>query len=695
MSDLKIKISAQDSASKVLAEVRDSMTRVEEVSSKVGAALGLIGVAGIGGLVATVRAAVDGVDAFNDLKDATGSSIENISALDDVAQRTGTSFGTVESALIKFNTALKDAKPGSDAEAAINALGLSVKELKDLDPAEALLKTSQALNGFADDGNKARLVQELFGKSLKEVSPFLKDLAEKGELVAKVTTQQAEEAEKFNKQLFELQANSANAARSLSIGLVTAINDTIRAFKEGREAGQSFFEIANNRYWDNVAKFYGTAGDAADGYRKRLAEIDQQLSGGESGLLMRNALLREQAELQAKLAATPVGAAVDQTAAEDARLGRKRSISLPDKVTPPVSSTRVLDLTKQQDTALQSLREQLKGAAGDVSEFDKVVERLTIGTWAKFNAETKIAALSIAGEIDNAKKVVEQQKAVEAVLSKAAAAWESYIEGLRGEIDALAKGNEAQAQQIEEIGLTTDELNKLRLSRQDATIAQLEATRATAEANGLSYEEISILEQKIELLKQQREITASGQARQAAADTKQEQDRASKEYADTLKNDLKGAFSAAFRDSSGDPLKAFGDALENIMFTRAATALSEAAFESLGAYFGSGSSGSGGGIGDLLAGIFSFDGGGSTGNGSRTGGLDGKGGFMALLHPQETVLDHTKGQTGTGGSAVTVVQNINIDSRSDQATILAAMEQAKQSTLATIQQSRRAGGVYA
>jgi len=41
----------------------------------------------------------------------------------------------------------------------------------------------------------------------------------------------------------------------------------------------------------------------------------------------------------------------------------------------------------------------------------------------------------------------------------------------------------------------------------------------------------------------------------------------------------------------------------------------------------------------------SFDGGGYTGNGSRSGGLDGKGGFMALMHPQETVTDHTKGQT--------------------------------------------------
>ena len=51
----------------------------------------------------------------------------------------------------------------------------------------------------------------------------------------------------------------------------------------------------------------------------------------------------------------------------------------------------------------------------------------------------------------------------------------------------------------------------------------------------------------------------------------------------------------------------------------------------------------------------SFDGGGFTGMGSRTGGMDGKGGFAAILHPNETVIDHTKGQ----GTGMTVNVNIN------------------------------------
>ena len=57
-----------------------------------------------------------------------------------------------------------------------------------------------------------------------------------------------------------------------------------------------------------------------------------------------------------------------------------------------------------------------------------------------------------------------------------------------------------------------------------------------------------------------------------------------------------------------------------------------------------------------FGGGFSFAGGGYTGNGARSGGVDGQGGFPAILHPQETVIDHTqnalaqsRGALGGGG----------------------------------------------
>ena len=57
----------------------------------------------------------------------------------------------------------------------------------------------------------------------------------------------------------------------------------------------------------------------------------------------------------------------------------------------------------------------------------------------------------------------------------------------------------------------------------------------------------------------------------------------------------------------------------------------------------------------------SFDGGGFTGYGSRSGGVDGKGGFNAILHPNETVIDHTKSSSRTmSGQAIVVNQTINV-----------------------------------
>ncbi len=53
----------------------------------------------------------------------------------------------------------------------------------------------------------------------------------------------------------------------------------------------------------------------------------------------------------------------------------------------------------------------------------------------------------------------------------------------------------------------------------------------------------------------------------------------------------------------------------------------------------------------------SGEGGGFTGFGIRAGGVDGKGGFPAILHPNETVIDHTKGQSM--GAAPTVNFNIS------------------------------------
>lgn len=239
MTTAKIVIAASDATGPAFASVGARLQSLATSSSAFANKFAAIGgafaaLAAGGALGSFFRSTVEGIDKLNDLADATGASVENLSALEDTAARTGTSLDTVGSALVKLNKTIADAKPGTDAAAALNAIGLSAKQLQDLDPAEALLRVAQGLARFADDGNKARLTQELFGKSLKEVAPLLKDLTEKGQLNATVTTEQAQAAEKFRQNSAALAKDLTDLARTITGPVLEALNAfSARAKKEG------------------------------------------------------------------------------------------------------------------------------------------------------------------------------------------------------------------------------------------------------------------------------------------------------------------------------------------------------------------------------------------------------------------------------------------------------------------------------
>lgn len=227
--NIRFTVSAEDRFSRVFGALRRDLSSVKDQAVTVGrtlqGALAFGGAASVVGMGAAVRQLVNDLDNLNDSADATGATVENLSALEDVARRNGGSLDLVSAAVVKMNAALKEAKADSPVAIALKAIGLNAAELRKDDPAIAVQKIAQALAGFADDGNKARLVQELFGKSLREVAPFLKDLADAGELNAKVTSEQAQQAEKFNKQLFAMQTNASNAARSLVADLLPTMNE--------------------------------------------------------------------------------------------------------------------------------------------------------------------------------------------------------------------------------------------------------------------------------------------------------------------------------------------------------------------------------------------------------------------------------------------------------------------------------------
>ena len=91
----------------------------------------------------------------------------------------------------------------------------------------------------------------------------------------------------------------------------------------------------------------------------------------------------------------------------------------------------------------------------------------------------------------------------------------------------------------------------------------------------------------------------------------------------------------------------------------------------------------------------SYAGGGYTGSGARTGGVDGMGGFPAILHPNETVIDHNVAGSGGGGGAVVVNQTFNFSANGDESVKkIIAMEAPKIASMTQqqIMDARRRGG---
>lgn len=427
--------------------------RVQAAMLRLGAGVaGALGGITVGSIVSLVRAQVDAIDGFNDLKDATGASIENISALDSLARRTGVSFDTVGTSLVKFNGALKEANdPSKGAGAVFKALGLDVEKLKQLDPAEALRVTAVALAGFADDGNKARAVQELFGKSLREVAPLLKDLGEQNELTAKTTTKQAEEAEKFNKSLYEMQANSTDAARALAGPLVSALNDLIQRFKDAKREGAGFAEMAGM-----IAQFatpgglagyaaknlLGLGGSSKNGYtdaRTGIDTIERALADPTLSPSERAALIGQQTRYRQTLESylTSTAGAGRGTGGYSFTLP---SLSLPGAPPKPAASGPMgPDLAAQGLALAQSLTAQDAGLTGDF-----------FGKWEKLTAAYK-----------GNKITLDELTEAQALLLKQQPFMRSGMQEVGDTSDALTRKLDAQARATERIAELNAEIDRL------------------------------------------------------------------------------------------------------------------------------------------------------------------------------------------------------------------------------------------
>lgn len=143
------------------------------------------------GFAEKIKQAIDNADALGKLSQSIGTTTEQLSALTYAGEFAGVSTDDLATAFKGLNKALLEARdPASDASAAFKALGLNVKDLQAMDPADAFKAIAESMSGFEDGAQKSAAAAAIFGKSAQVLIPLLDEGADG---IAKTT----EEAEKM------------------------------------------------------------------------------------------------------------------------------------------------------------------------------------------------------------------------------------------------------------------------------------------------------------------------------------------------------------------------------------------------------------------------------------------------------------------------------------------------------------------
>ena len=357
----------------------------------------------------------------------------------------------------------------------------------------------------------------------------------------------------------------------------------------------------------------------------------------------------------------------------------------------------------QQAFARVLANEKIQEYKDELEKLNKVSrDRLTIletgGFFDRFAAKK--------GELETLKDYNKRIKK----LDSDTAFYKAALAALKSQVDsttsAFEKQDEKLRQQIDTFGLTGQALRDYGIMAELSAgkIGHLEAAKLLAHSKTLGQLEENAKREKE--INKQREQDLKAQEKEAKKLLK-EQERTAQRFANSIGDGFVRAISGAesFKDAMKGVAKSVVDDLTRMIVKKMITDQIFGALMNI-PFFGGGGTPTTGTTSSLsqitgktfgstvdMSGFMSREGGGFTGYGARSGGVDGRGGFPAILHPNETVVDHTRGQ----GMGTVVNQTINIStgvSQTVRAEISNLMPQIQEATKAAVADSRARGGSY-
>lgn len=502
-----------DKAKHLAASAATSINRsMSDLESSVKTKLGGIAAAFAAGFgVAALKKAFDDViesaARLNDIAKVTGSSVETLSKISQGAKLAGKDMGDVSPAIQKMIAGLKGLEPETQAAGqALQYLGISTTDAngKLKSGGELYLEVAKAMGGLEEGAGKVRISQALMGKAGAEQIPIMEKLESAGDLVAKVTAQQAEQAERYKENLIRLSAAKGALTKTIAMELLPVADAFVRTLlkmqTESTGVKDKVGELARDGSIRSFAEgavsalgFVMNAGDSV----KRVFEI----AGEAIALTLAKATNNAVAAGKALFAIATgnmfgAGTAMVEADAKNAAMSQQAAIRFREILEKPLAG----------DNFVANFREQLNRAEPALKSGKKSAD--------DFKGALGVAAQAAVVLMDAHVRAYDQH--IADLAKSVAKAIAEGIEARRKALDAIRDETAAQEFANETYGMTKREIA-------DLIVVRLEEQAAILRASGDMETQLKQLQEEIDLRKKLASALARGEGIAEMAKSMREQ----------------------------------------------------------------------------------------------------------------------------------------------------------------------------